>query len=99
MIRKTELPDGKEVRVTFELPSSIWAESIYLVGEFNQWSKASLPLRQERDGTWEVTLDLPRGRRYQFLYLVNGTQWQNDSNADGYVPNDFGASNSMVSTE
>ncbi len=99
MIRKTATADPQKVRVTFELPSSFWAESICLVGEFNGWNQTSHPLRQGRDGTWETSIDLPKGRRYQFLYLINGRQWQNDPEADGYVANEFGTYNSVVSTE
>ena len=37
MIYKEPLPDGEHVRVTFELPSSLWAERVNLVGDFNDW--------------------------------------------------------------
>ncbi|GAB4520644.1 MAG: isoamylase early set domain-containing protein [Anaerolineae bacterium] len=99
MIRKTPTDDPDVIRVTFELPSSFWAETIHLVGEFNQWNQRSHPLRQGRDGAWRISLDLPRGRRYEFLYLVNGVQWQNDPDADDYVLNEYGTYNSVVHTE
>ena len=99
MIRKSPAEDPQRVRVTFELPSTIWAESIYLVGDFNDWSQTAHPLRQERDGAWRISLELPRGRRFQFRYLINGEQWQNDPDADDYVPNPYGTYNSVVSTE
>ena len=88
------------VRVTFEFPAIVWAETVHLVGEFNAWDQRSLPLSRSRrdDPNWEITLELERGRAYQFRYLVNGTAWCNDCNPDGYVPNQYGGNNSIVQT-
>lgn len=91
-------PQGDKVRVTFRLPSTIWAESVHLVGDFNDWSRTSHPLQRTHDGDWEITLELDRGKTYQFRYLVNKTDWQNDWNADRYVSNPFGGENSVIET-
>jgi 1,4-alpha-glucan branching enzyme len=99
MITKTPSSKPGHVLVTFELPSAIWAEKVTLVGDFNGWNRASHPLRQSRDDSvWRITLELPRGREYQFRYLVNDTDWHNDWQADKYVPNPFGGDNSVVMT-
>jgi len=99
MITKTPSSKPGYVLVTFELPSAIWAEKVTLVGDFNDWNRASHPLRQSRDDSvWRITLELPRGREYQFRYLVNDTDWHNDWQADKYVPNPFGGDNSVVMT-
>jgi 1,4-alpha-glucan branching enzyme len=37
-------------RVTFTLPDSVWADRVYLVGDFNQWSRTSHPFQRDRDG-------------------------------------------------
>ncbi len=52
MIQKTFVSaDGRTVaRVTFTLPDSVWADKIYLVGDFNGWSRNSHPLRRDRMG-------------------------------------------------
>ena len=98
MITKQPLPNGK-VAVTFEMPASIWADSVYLAGDFNEWNSQSHPLKQRRsDEGWEITLELDAGRAYQFRYLVNGSDWHNDWKADDYVPNPFGGDNSVVKT-
>ena len=97
MIRKEPGPAPDVVRVTFELPPTVWAESVNLVGDFNGWDPTSLPMsRGRREGGWRLTLDLRRGREYQFRYLVNGTEWCNDWDADRYVTNPFGGDNSVV---
>ncbi len=91
-------PQGDKVRVTFRLPSTIWAESVHLVGDFNDWSRTSHPLQRTRDGEWEISLVLDQGKSYQFRYLVNCSDWQNDWNADRYVSNPFGGENSVIET-
>jgi 1,4-alpha-glucan branching enzyme len=97
MIRKEPGPTPDVVRVTFQLPSTVWAESVTLVGDFNDWNPRSNPMSRGRnDETWHATLALRRGQEYQFRYLVNGSQWCNDFDADRYVPNPFGGDNSVV---
>ena len=99
MIRKMLSPDRNKLIVRFELPSAIWADSVHLVGDFNDWSETSRPMMRDRlDGTWYVTLELELGNEYQFRYLVNGHEWHNDWKADKYVPNPYGGTNSVVST-
>lgn len=99
MITKLPSKDPNKVIVRFELPSSIWADVIHLVGDFNNWNRISHPLARDRYGdTWYITLELERGKEYQFRYLTNGTEWHNDSNADKYVPNIYGGTNSVVVT-
>lgn len=98
MIRKLRSSIGGHVRVIFELPASVWADRIYLTGDFNAWCEDDLPLRQERDGVWRVALDLPTGQRFQFRYLVDG-QWQTDWHSDGSEQNRYGSQNSVIVTE
>lgn len=98
MIRKSRSPLAGHVRVVFELPSCVWADRIYLTGEFNNWNETSHPLRQSRSGVWQAAVDLPAGRSYQFRYVVDG-QWRTDSHADGFVDNGYGSQNSIVVAE
>jgi 1,4-alpha-glucan branching enzyme len=99
MIKKSPGSQPDHVLVTFEFPSSIWAETVHLVGEFNDWNQHSHPLTQHRDAeNWSITLELSAGREYQFRYLVDGKDWYNDWQADKYVTNNFGGDNSVVVT-
>ncbi len=99
MIRKEPSSRPGYVLVTFELPAAIWAEQVAVVGEFNNWDKQRHFLQQDRrDATWRITLELAAGQRYQFRYLVNGTDWHNDWAADEYVPSRQGSDNSVVLT-
>ncbi|NJO82703.1 MAG: glycoside hydrolase family 13 [Blastochloris sp.] len=96
MIIKECTPAGK-VRVTFSMPASIWADTIHLVGDFNDWDTSSTPLRLGDHG-WSVCLELDVEQAYQYRYLVNGSDWYNDWRADSYVPNEYGGDNSVVIT-
>ncbi len=99
MITKRPSKRPRKVQVTFELPPAIWADHVNLVGDFNDWDEQSHPMTPDRkDGTWHITLELEKGKRFQFRYLVNGSEWHNDWKADDYVPNPFGGTNSVVST-
>lgn len=98
MIYKQPSPMPEHVHVIFELPSCIWADKICLTGDFNQWDERSLPMRQTRNGVWQIELDLPAGKRYEFRYLIDG-HWQTDYHADGNATNRYGTENSVVFTE
>jgi 1,4-alpha-glucan branching enzyme len=97
MICKTKSPKPNHLRVMFELPACVWADQIYLVGDFNGWDQTATPFAQGRDGVWRVVLDLPTGRTYQFRYLIDGN-WQTDYHADGWTTNNYGTQNSLLST-
>jgi 1,4-alpha-glucan branching enzyme len=85
--------------VTFQLPASIWAETVHLVGDFNGWNRKSHPMvRSIDDDCWKITLELDQGQAYQFRYLVNDNGWLNDWNADRYATNPFGGDNSVLET-
>jgi hypothetical protein len=81
MIYKTTSPIPRHLRVTFELPASLWASQVSVVGDFNEWSQSATPMTQARDGAWRATIDLPSGRCYEFRYRVDG-QWRMDAQAD-----------------
>lgn len=95
MIHKMPSPRPGHVRVVFELPACIWADRIFLVGEFNDWALQSIPFVQGRDGVWRAAVDLIAGCSYQFRYLVDGS-WQTDYHADGWLDNEYGTQNSIV---
>ena len=87
------------VLVTFRLPSSIAAQTVHVVGDFNDWNRHSHALtRSQSDEDWRLAIELEAGKAYQFRYLIDGTNWQNDWRADRYVPNPFGGENSVLVT-
>jgi 1,4-alpha-glucan branching enzyme len=96
MIRKRHSPNPGKVIVTFEVPSTIWAERINLLGNFNDWDAESLPFQRNRDGNWQIELELDEGKEYHFRYLLDGEHWRDDWHADGHVPNPHGGYDSVV---
>jgi len=88
MIKKNYFEEnGKNLaRVTFSLPSSIWADQISLVGDFNGWDSIAYPLLRGRDGTWTISVNLEIGRSYKFYYLSDGADRMYDSQASELCP-------------
>ncbi|MEZ5141848.1 MAG: isoamylase early set domain-containing protein [Acidimicrobiales bacterium] len=93
-MKKTMLRSGK-AKVTFELPPAVEAREVAVCGEFNGWGIEPTPLARRKDGRFSTTVTLPPGR-YRFRYLLDGERWENDWTADGYVANDYGSDDSVV---
>jgi hypothetical protein len=71
------------------------AESVALVGDFNDWTPAGTRLiRQAGDGVWWINLTLPPGR-YRYAFIVDGEKWRNDPNAPA-AEDEFGRANSVI---
>ncbi|HYN88227.1 MAG TPA: isoamylase early set domain-containing protein [Ardenticatenaceae bacterium] len=98
MLSKHRAAQEGIVEVTFELPDSFWADEISVVGDFNGWDQRANPMHHRRDGGWTLTLALGADQEYEFRYLIDGRDWMNDAEADGYRPNQYGTDNSVVST-
>jgi 1,4-alpha-glucan branching enzyme len=97
MIQKEPTKVPGIVRVTFELPSNMWAERVNIVGEFNDWDTAATPMSRNRsNANWKVSLELEAGQRYRFRYLIDGKEWLNDWHADDHKENPYGSYDSVV---
>ena len=85
-------------KVTFTLPkmAATHANSVSLVGDFNNWSGNAHPMKKLESGDFTATVELEPGREYQFRYLIDGSRWENDWNADKYVRSPFGDSDNSV---
>ena len=98
-IQKKYLKSKPVCKVTFTVPKEAAgsAQKIHLVGDFNKWKQKSLPLKKLKSGDFKITVDLPCGKEYQYRYLVDSTEWQNDWAADKYVQSAYyDAENSVV---
>jgi 1,4-alpha-glucan branching enzyme len=72
------------------------ASCVALSGDFNGWSIDQLPLKRAKDGSWSVSLDLENNREYQFRYVVDGSHWANEPEADRFAFNGIDADNSVL---
>ena len=97
-MKKRFLKTRPVCKVTFELPSKAinGASKVALVGEFNSWDTTSTLMKRRKDGSYSITIDLPANREYQFKYLIDDGRWENDWNADKYLPNASGDSENSV---
>jgi len=98
-IKKQFLKRQQVCKVTFRIPEEIsnGAKTAHVVGEFNNWNFSSTPMKKLKSGGFTATLDLSKGREYQFRYLLDKKNWENDRDADKFVPTPFGDSaNSVV---
>lgn len=95
---KTYHKTQKTCAVTFELSKEAakGAENVWLVGDFNNWSSADTPMKKKKDGSFSVKLTLETEKEYQFRYLLDGKQWENDWAADKYVPAPFSFTDNSV---
>jgi len=87
-------------KVTFELPDALseGTEEVYLVGDFNNWDERATQMEKKRGNRFVLELSLDLDKEYQYRFLINGKNWQNDWDADKYVANPFMGDNSVVST-
>jgi hypothetical protein len=80
------------VRFSLSAPN---AARVSIVGDFNDWNPATLPMRRSADGRlWEVEVRLPLGR-YNYAFMVDG-QLARDPDAPSTAHDDFGAPNSVL---
>src|SRR3954469_17268848 len=94
MLHKAPGPDGS-VHVTFQLPHPSDDDRAWLGGGFNDWSTDAHPM-EKVDGTFAATIPLQPGQSYRFRYLLEGDRWENDWEADAYLPNSYGGDDSVV---
>lgn len=96
MAKKSYGKSTKTCRVTFELPAEVEAQTASVCGDFNEWSPTENPMVRRKDGRFSVTVSLPTDRVYRYRYLLDGTHWENDWDAEMYVHNDYGSEDSLI---
>ena len=94
-IKKQFLKSNPVCKVTFTLPAEE-ANSVAVVGSFNDWNAETTPLKKLKNGSFKGTVDLEANNSYEFRYLVDGA-YVNDEQADSFAWNEFaGAENSVL---
>ena len=83
---------ASQVRFSIRAPA---ARRVSLVGDFDRWDPAALPMRPAEDGeTWTLDVHLPPGR-HVFAYAVDGGL-RTDPTAARAVEDDFGVPSSVI---
>jgi 1,4-alpha-glucan branching enzyme len=94
-MKKDPVANSTKISVTFEALAEIQADTLALVGEFNDWDATAALMKRRKDGAWAKTLRLEPGT-YSYRFLADGQVWHNDPAADGYQPSGLGEDNSVV---
>lgn len=98
-LKKQYLTSKPVCKVTFRLlkDETNVADTVHVVGEFNDWNTTATPMKKTSAGNFSVTVDLNCSQEYQYRYLLNNETWMNDPAADSYVfVPDVGTDNSVV---
>ena len=93
-IKKQYLKSKPVCKVTFSVPAKE-ADSVAVVGTFNEWNTEATELKKLKNGTFKGTVDLASEACYEFRYVVDG-DYINDEQADAYAWNDFAAAENGV---
>jgi 5'-AMP-activated protein kinase regulatory beta subunit len=70
------------------------ANTVSLVGDFNQWDPNKHPMKQSEEGIWEKIVVLHPGN-YEYKFLVDG-KWENDPQNPDSSYNQFGTLNNIL---
>jgi hypothetical protein len=99
-IKKEHIKNRTICKATFMLPGKAApkAQTVTIVGDFNNWNRDATPLKKLGNGDFAVTVELDAGKEYCFRYLIDGQHWENDWHADKYVRSPYGAEDSVVCT-
>ena len=96
-ITKKFLKSKPVCKVTFKLAKGQvnGAETVNVVGDFNEWNPKGSLLKKLKNGTFKGTFELPKENTYEFRYLVDN-DYVNDSEADRYQWNDYAGTENAV---
>ena len=70
------------------------AQTVSLVGDFNNWDATAHPMQQMTDGAWMLTVELRHGH-HRYAFLVDGNLTL-DPRAQGITRNDQNQRVSLV---
>lgn len=97
-LKKQFLKSKSVCKVTFSLAKEATngAKEVKVLGEFNNWEWNAGVSMKSKNGKFTAVVELETGKAYQFRYQMDNQKWENDWNADNYIPTPFGVENSVV---
>ena len=100
-IKKQLLKSKPVCKVTFRVSAeeSLGADSLQVLGNFNEWDKNAEPMKKLKSGEFTTTIELDADSTYEFRYLTNSGTWITDEEADGFTDNGIGDRNSLIITK
>lgn len=95
ILKKYQAAKGN-YKVTFTYPANEGTQTVQVLGDFNNWNSNEAPkLKKGKEG-FTTTLELNAGNSYEFRYLINSNQWENDVHADQHVPSLYAGTNNSL---
>ncbi len=89
-IKKQFLKSRPECKVTFKLGKFKDAESVNIVGNFNNWNLSETSMEKLKNGSFTQSCYLETGQEIQFRYLVNNQTWITEEEADDFIDTGMG---------
>ncbi len=71
------------------------ARQVAIAGDFNGWAPAAGVMRRGPGGLWSADIPLEAGRRYQYMFVVDG-RWVTDPSAPATVDDGYGGRNAVL---
>jgi hypothetical protein len=75
--------------IIFMLPAQALkgANGAVVLGDFNNWTPSKeFELKKQKDGSFKTVIALEEGKTFQYRFLLDNGVWENDYNAQNYVP-------------
>lgn len=100
MIKQSYVKTKKKYKVTFEVPTDRVGKGrdVRVLGSFNGWSWDNGLAMKNGGGTYKASTELEPGD-YQFRYLIDNQEWQNDWEAEGYTASGYHSDNCLLQLE
>lgn len=86
--------DEGRIPVTLEIRAPT-ASAVTLAGSWNNWDADALKLSPGDDGTFHIVVLLPPGR-YEYMFVLDGTEWVSDPERPLKSADDFGLENTIL---
>jgi Carbohydrate-binding module 48 (Isoamylase N-terminal domain) len=71
------------------------AREVAVAGDFNGWNAEAARMRRGEGGVWTVEIPVAPGKRYQYMFVVDG-RWVTDPAAPASVEDGFGGRNAVL---
>ena len=85
-------------KVTFRLSKKMAgnAHKVAIAGDFNEWQSAQTPMKALKSGDFTASLQLTKGREYQYRFVLDDREWITDESADKQVFCEFANAHNAV---
>ena len=85
MLRRRNVKDSNQVKVSFALPEDHpYAATAYVAGSFNDWNPKADRLIRRNNQTYSAVVTLDKDERYAYRYVTADGEWFNVGDADAY---------------